>query len=298
MANVITDSLDGWTAFVPDVPVAASTHIYQGHMVCPNSSGLGVPAADTSGYKWVLGVANEERDNSSGASGDLLCKVRSGIHLMNATSVTQAMVGSPMYVVNSTTVDDIAGVTNAIFAGIMVKYVDTTHCYVLMGPAALALNGVTASAAQLNKLGDVTGYAVQAQEATFTETTGAGTYTGSISVPAGATLIDIIVHGVALWTATTSATMKVGDATDDDGYFTGIDLKATDLLAGESLSFALAGGKAGADIAGSQANRRYSSSARTISGIVTTVGAAGSAGRTRMEVLYVLPTAATAATKA
>ena len=140
------------------------------------------------------------------------------------------------------------------------------------------------------------------KEITFTETTGAGTYTGSVSVPAGATLVDVIVHGVALWAATTSATMKVGDAADDDGIFTGIDLKATDLLAGEGISAAgvagSAGGKAGADLANSQWNRRYLATARVVSGIITTVGAAGAAGVTRMTVVYALTGTPVAATKA
>lgn len=138
-----------------------------------------------------------------------------------------------------------------------------------------------------------------ALEATFTETTGAGVYTGSLTVPAGATIHDIVVNGVALWNPVTSATLKVGDVADDDGYFTGVDLKATDLLAGESLSFALAGGKAGAYIANSQVSPRYSATARVISGIITTVGASGTTGRTRMTVLYSLPVTAdiVAATK-
>lgn len=138
---------------------------------------------------------------------------------------------------------------------------------------------------------------VESAEVTFTETTGAGVYTGSVSLPAGATLLDIIVNGVALWDTTTSATLKVGDATDDDGYYTAVNLKATDLLAGESISFALAGGKAGAYIANSQVSPRYNAAAVVISGIVTTVGAAGSAGRTRMVVVYSKPFTATAATK-
>lgn len=154
---------------------------------------------------------------------------------------------------------------------------------------------VNADADDLNKLASITGYPVEAHEVTFTED-GTGTYTGAVNVPAGATLIDIIVNGVALWTAGTSATMKVGDATDDDGYYTGVNLKATDLLAGESLSFALAGGKAGSYIANSQVSPRYSASARVISGVVTSSGA-GTAGRTRMVVVFVLPTAS-AATKA
>lgn len=147
-------------------------------------------------------------------------------------------------------------------------------------------------------LAGITGNVVQAAEATFTETDGAGTYTGTIALPAGATLLDVIINGVALWMATTSATLIVGDGTDDDGYYTGVNLKATDLLAGESLSFALAGGKAGAYIANSQVSPRYSATARNIIGKVTTVGAAGNAGRTRMTVLYTVATSPTAATKA
>ncbi len=127
-------------------------------------------------------------------------------------------------------------------------------------------------------------------ERSFTET-GAGTYTATVAVPAGATILDIIVNGVALWTAATSAVMIVGDATDPDGYFTAVNLKATDLLAGESISFALAGGKAGAYIANSQVSPRYAAAARTISGVVTSVGA-GTAGRTRMLVLYAAPKSA------
>lgn len=136
---------------------------------------------------------------------------------------------------------------------------------------------------------------VVAEERTFTEN-GAGVYTGSVDVPAGATLLDIIVNGVALWTAGTSAAMIVGDGTDPNGYYDAINLKATDLLAGESISFALAGGKAGAYIANSQVSPRYSATARTITGEITSVGA-GTAGRTRMVVIYVVPTAV-AATKA
>lgn len=123
-------------------------------------------------------------------------------------------------------------------------------------------------------------------ERTFTETTGAGVYTASVAVPAGATIEDIIVNGVALWTATTSATLKVGDVTDDDGFYTAVNLKATDLLAGESLSFAKAGGKEGVYVTATHVVGRYSASARVISGVITTVGAAGSAGRTRMIVKY------------
>lgn len=138
-----------------------------------------------------------------------------------------------------------------------------------------------------------------AEERTFTETAGAGTYTGSITVPAGALIIDIIVQGVALWTASGAVTMKVGDAADDDRYFVSTNLKATDLLAGESLSFAQSGGLGGADFQGGGTHiaNRYSASARTISGIISAAGTGGTAGRTRLIVVYAMPRSL-AATKA
>ena len=173
----------------------------------------------------------------------------------------------------------------------------------LVNTTTLKLNNaeVTASAAELNKCDNIaaTAYQVVAEEVTFTETTGAGTYTGSVTVPAGATIIDIKIISTALWTAASSATMKVGDVADDDGWFTGINLKATDLLVGEEINFVQTGGKEGAylNLTTGARSAAYSASARVVSGIVTTVGASGSAGRSRMLVIYVLPTAS-ATTKA
>jgi len=137
------------------------------------------------------------------------------------------------------------------------------------------------------------------KEVTFTETEGAGVWTGSVTVPAGATLLDIVVHAVALWDSETSATMIVGDADDPNGFFDAVDLKATDLLAGESISFSHAGGKQGADldVADGHVRRRYLATERVISGEVTKVGDTGTAGRTRMTVYYSLPETVVAATK-
>lgn len=150
------------------------------------------------------------------------------------------------------------------------------------------------SAAELDKLNAInTNAAITVTEiATFTET-GAGTYTGTIVVPAGSYTLDVAVHGIALWDAASSASMIVGD-TDDDGFFTATNLKATDLLAGEVNNFEHPGGKAGVYIASEQ-RVLYNAAARTINGIVTSVGS-GSAGRTHLVVTYVTPTAV-AATK-
>lgn len=136
---------------------------------------------------------------------------------------------------------------------------------------------------------------IVASEITFTETAGAGVYTGTIAVPAGATILDVQVHGIALWTAATSASLVVGDGAAATGFYTATNLKATDLLAGEANTFEHPGGLAGAYIAAEQ-RVLYSSTARSVIGVVTTVGGSGVAGRTRMVVIYVLPNSV-AATK-
>ena len=171
-----------------------------------------------------------------------------------------------------------------------------------VGGINVSLAGLNSDADDLNLLNNISAKAgpIIAEELRFQESAGAGTYTASVLLDAGTTLLDIIVNGVALWAATTSATLIVGDADNDDGFFAAVDLKATDLLAGESLSFSFAGGKAGAYIANSQVSPRYTGNGRTITAKVTTVGAAGNAGRTRVVVVYARMEAAKAtdATKA
>lgn len=166
---------------------------------------------------------------------------------------------------------------------------------VTVDSSTLAMSGLTASAAEMNKLDGIPAVAYPAvmAEVTFTET-GAGVYTGTISLPAGARIIDIGVDATVLWDAATSASIVVGDADSANGFFTTTDLKATDLLAGEINNLEHPGGKAGSYIASEQRVLR-SATARDVIGVVTSVGA-GTAGRTRMYVVYATPTAV-AATK-
>jgi hypothetical protein len=136
------------------------------------------------------------------------------------------------------------------------------------------------------------------QEVTFTEA-GDTTYTGSVDLPAGSTILDIQLQSTALWDDGTSATMKVGDGDDDDGFYTGVDLTATDLLVDEVIRFESTGGVEGAYIVAATGElNSYDPAARTITGVVTTGGQDGTAGRTRMLVVYTCPSNTTAATGA
>lgn len=111
-------------------PVAAAVKIYAGSLVCVNAGGLAAPAADTSGYR-LAGVALEQVDNSTGADGAKSVRVRRhGIFEFDAASITQAMVGDPMYAVDDHTFDDAAGPTNDIKMGILVKYESATKGWI------------------------------------------------------------------------------------------------------------------------------------------------------------------------
>lgn len=124
-------------------------------------------------------------------------------------------------------------------------------------------------------------------------------HTGTVPIPAGAWLHSIRVTSSVLWTPTGAATMKVGDTADDDGYFTGINLKATDLLVGEVLdthSSTLWGGKEGAYLDATTGRRgpvtsnfgEYYAAGSNITGIITVGTPANTAGRTFMIVTYSL----------
>lgn len=140
------------------------------------------------------------------------------------------------------------------------------------------------------------------EEVTFTETAlgAAGTFTGTIDLPAGAYLLDVAVQAVALWDDGTAAALNVGDGDDADGFFAAVNLKATDLTVGQSISFSHQGGKGGAYFSGTNTHvdGRYNAAAREITGVVTVTDGDGTAGRTRMVVMYAMPQRTVAATGA
>ena len=142
-------------------------------------------------------------------------------------------------------------------------------------------------------------------ESLYFKENGAGTYTGSVVIPADSVLLDILVHAEALWTAATSAALTVGDVASTNGFFDAVDLKAADLLAGESLSFSHTGAQNGADVqiftqtvntaviddpALQHVKRRVLAmgAERTLQAKVISVGA-GTAGRTKVMFVYTRP---------
>jgi hypothetical protein len=72
------------------IGVAASTRIYQGSLVAINQAGNLVPAsADASLH--IVGVAEDEANNSSGSAGAISLTVRKGVFYLNNSSSTDAI---------------------------------------------------------------------------------------------------------------------------------------------------------------------------------------------------------------
>ncbi len=136
-------------------PVAATTTIWKGSLVCVSDTGFLVPAADTAAFRCV-GVADETVANT-GADGAKTCRVRSGkAFLFGATSITQAMVGDTMFAVDDQTFDETS--TNGVPVGRLVQFVSTTSGYIFIPDGGLRKAGVadaTYSANETAILNDV-----------------------------------------------------------------------------------------------------------------------------------------------
>lgn len=114
-------------------PVEADTIIYAGSIVCSSASGYAAPGSDTAGKRF-LGIAMHRADNRGGLAGAKTVTVRrSGVFEFAAVSITQAMLGSSMMIVDDQTFDDIDGTTADIRLGPLVKFISETKGWVDIG---------------------------------------------------------------------------------------------------------------------------------------------------------------------
>lgn len=114
------------------VPVAASTTINKGDIVCINpSTGGAVQGANTSGLLFV-GIAAEGKDNSAGLLAAKYIKIYTkGLFKMTGASLAITANGATMYATGAATVDETG--SNAVIVGKLIKYVSATSGWVLIG---------------------------------------------------------------------------------------------------------------------------------------------------------------------
>lgn len=186
----------GYTALFP---LNAGSVVYKGGLVVLDADGYARPGTDTAGYV-CAGVAVESKTGGA-ADGDVSVKVEFGKEfLFTASSITQAMLNTAraVYVVDDNTIDDSAGVSNYVFAGILTQYVSTTSGYVFVPGLSSYAGSVIGSALTLNS-GIAGGYPYNAgtwQPATATSGTDTactnGTaYVGSVYLRQNATVTGV-----------------------------------------------------------------------------------------------------------
>jgi len=130
----------------------------------------------------------------------------------------------------------------------------------------------------------------------FTENATNTIHTGTVVLPPNSWLHAIQVLSSVLWGAA-AASMNVGDSASATGYFSGVNLKATDLLVGEVLdteASELWGAKQGAYLVAATGQRgpvatnfgRWYPAGSNIVGVVTVTTPSVAVGRTFMVVTY------------
>lgn len=202
-----------------EYPVAATTVIYEGALVCLNSSGYAVPGSTATGLI-ALGRCREQADNSDGGAGDINVKVEFGIFRWANSTMTDLIdltcVGSSAYIVYDNQVAKTSGSSTRSLAGPIMD-VDSDSVWIFCAPFMYTKIGIVAA----NNLSDVSAAAtaranlgankiVVSLRATDLVGSDAVLY-GLVSPVAGTiTNIRAVLKGHALTTGNATLTGKIG----------------------------------------------------------------------------------------
>lgn len=134
MAAATTDRLTKSKGTVKRLayPVKANTKIFAGTMVCTDSTGFAVPAADTAAFSTVRGIATAQADNTGGANAaiDVVVEFNCEFLLGCTGAITQVDVGQLAMAADDQTVSDAAAMTNDVRVGRIVELVSASTCWV------------------------------------------------------------------------------------------------------------------------------------------------------------------------
>lgn len=139
------------------LPVAATTKIYSGSIVCIDAAGRAVAGANTAGLR-VAGRAAKQADNTTGAAGAIFVDVDRGIFKYEAgtQAPVAATVGFPVFVQDDQTVGKGGAATSAgVFAGIVHEIDTDGGVWVDMTAEVLMSGGIDAGVETLNTPGAI-----------------------------------------------------------------------------------------------------------------------------------------------
>ncbi len=138
--------------------MAANAKIFNGSLVCINTAGYAVPAADTAGFRFA-GIARQYVDNTGGANGALTVEVEESVVKLVAAGMAITDVTKPVFVADDQTVALTS--TNGVCCGVIVEFESATAIWVdtsranarsaLSQDAVASANGAEAAGANPTK---------------------------------------------------------------------------------------------------------------------------------------------------
>jgi hypothetical protein len=217
--------------------VASNAIIYAGALVCVNSSGLAVPAADSSGFA-VVGRAESTVDNRGVLySATKVIKVARGtFRWANGDVIAAADIGKIVYVTDDQTVNKTGGGQN-IIAGTVVDvdasgvWVDTAKVGPIGAatPSSLAVSGGATVGTTLSVTGATTlngGVNCDSGKFTIADTSGNTAVGGTLTVTGTAT-----ITGAVTAVSTVSASgFKIGTVSGYSGAVTNLSTLSTNIM--------------------------------------------------------------------
>lgn len=212
-------------------PVYANATIYKGALVCINSSGYAIAGANTAGNRFV-GVAYEKIVGTS-SSGAVNCRVYTmGTFKLTATSITQAMVGQMMYLVDDATVDDFT--SRAISVGTLVEYVSTTSGWVDIGKRGIGMvNGAFSSTAA--GLGIMLNSTMTAGNTIYADDGGVALTAGNYRAGLSRMLVSTAITSGDISITGHQGHLKVAASIASSGYISGL-YGYIEVIAGKSVT--------------------------------------------------------------
>lgn len=168
-ANQITRRQDGCREAYP---VEEAVRLYEGTLAFLNAAGYAVPTTGTGSNRFA-GVVIAEKDNTSGADGDLDVEVwRDGIFYLTGSGFTQASVGQDAYATDNYAVTALPS-ASGVKIGRIEEYVSSTVVGVSIDPDGSRPQTSTI----VTKTAD---FDIEAYDSgkTFTNTGASGTITG------------------------------------------------------------------------------------------------------------------------
>lgn len=126
------------------LPMAASTRVWAGVLICLSSTGYVVDGSDATGLTFA-GVANKTVDNRDGDAADLDVEVNvTGSYRFASAALTQADVGKACYLLDNQTVvkSGHADLDYHLYVGRIEEVISATECWVKIEPKAKDPNRV------------------------------------------------------------------------------------------------------------------------------------------------------------